>query len=453
MKKIISCFMAVLLCMLSLSFAVIAEEPAAETFDVNIVLEWDDFRDKYSNRPSEVNVSLFRADETGENPECICSFVLSDENNWVYTVTELSKEYSARYYVEVESLDAYDSRVTRGCSPEDVLAVASEEIGYFEKASMFAIDDKTANTGTNDYTKYARDMYEYYPRWYIGNKNGYGWCDVFADWCFIKTFGYRNALDLLCQPERSAGAICRCSLDYFNQKGQFHTEDPRPGDQVFFGTSLTNVSHVEIVERADDDYIYTIGGNCSDRVKSIKRRISTAGIIGYGRPDYESFSNTFTIIETLKTERLCVSRDWRDNDNVDNTRPESVNTALLRDGEQVDTLDIIADYEWFYAWYNLPCYVGGVEVQYDIFAEDIDGYYTECIFGDDLYNFTHILNSLRGDFNGDGIITIEDASALLNAILFGGWLNQNGDLNGDNTVSIEDATYLLNCILFGNSIL
>ena len=39
-------------------------------------------------------------------------------------------------------------------SLEKMLSVARQEIGYLEKASNWGLDDKTANAGYNNYTKY-----------------------------------------------------------------------------------------------------------------------------------------------------------------------------------------------------------------------------------------------------------------------------------------------------------
>ena len=88
------------------------------------------------------------------------------------------------------------------CDVSRVLAVAVAEIGYKEKASNSQLDDKTANAGSANYTKYARDFDKKYPNWYNGKKNGFAWCDMFVDWCFLTAYGYETALRLLCQPER-----------------------------------------------------------------------------------------------------------------------------------------------------------------------------------------------------------------------------------------------------------
>lgn len=42
---------------------------------------------------------------------------------------------------------------------DKLLLIAETEIGYLEKKSNSQLDDKTANAGSNNYTKYARDLY------------------------------------------------------------------------------------------------------------------------------------------------------------------------------------------------------------------------------------------------------------------------------------------------------
>ena len=178
------------------------------------------------------------------------------------------------------------------CTAETVIAVAAAEVGYKEKASNASLDDKTANAGSANYTKYARDFDQKYPNWYNGKKNGYAWCDMFVDWCFLTAFGYEKALKLLCQPEKSCGAGCTYSLRYYKAKGQFHTSGPKPGDQIFFGTSLDDASHTGIVEKADGSKVYTIEGNTSNQVARRSYALTNSRILGYGRPAYDGTSVT-----------------------------------------------------------------------------------------------------------------------------------------------------------------
>ena len=60
-----------------------------------------------------------------------------------------------------------------GYDPQKVIDAVRTEVGYLEKASARDIDDKTANAGSNNYTKYARDM-DAIPGFYNGRKQGRG---------------------------------------------------------------------------------------------------------------------------------------------------------------------------------------------------------------------------------------------------------------------------------------
>ncbi|MGN0227473.1 MAG: phage tail tip lysozyme [Paludibacteraceae bacterium] len=179
-----------------------------------------------------------------------------------------------------------------GCTASKVIAVAVAEIGYKEKASNSQLDTPSANSGSANYTKYARDFDTLYPNWYNGKKNGFAWCDMFVDWCFLTAFGYEKALSLLCQPEKSAGAGCTYSAGYYKAKGQFYTSDPKPGDQIFFGTSISNCTHTGIVEKADGSKVYTIEGNTSDQVARRSYALNDSKIVGYGRPKYDAETTT-----------------------------------------------------------------------------------------------------------------------------------------------------------------
>jgi LysM repeat protein len=199
---------------------------------------------------------------------------------------------------------AADSTAQKGvpgvskCYASAVIAVAIGELGYVEKATNSQLDNKTANPGRANWTKYARDFDEKYPKWYNGKKNGYEWCDMFVDWCFVTAFGYENALRLLCQPERSCGAGCTWSAKYYKQKGQFFTSNPQVGDQIFFGTSIDNCTHTGLVEKVDASKVYTIEGNTSNKCARRSYALNSAKIVGYGRPKYDGAGTTTPVTPT-----------------------------------------------------------------------------------------------------------------------------------------------------------
>lgn len=190
-----------------------------------------------------------------------------------------------------------------------LIKIAEAEVGYLEKKSNSNLDSKTGNAGYNNYTKYARDLYN--AGYYNGNKNGYAWCDVFVDWCFWQLCGKdaKKAQDMICQTG-DCGAGCTYSAQYFRNKGRFYSS-PKVGDQIFFGDSGDEY-HTGIVYKVDSSKVYTIEGNTSGSngvvangggvfKKSYSRNYYD--ISGYGRPRYdEETTKEETTEETTREE-------------------------------------------------------------------------------------------------------------------------------------------------------
>ena len=171
-----------------------------------------------------------------------------------------------------------------------VLNLARNEIGYKEKRSNAYSDDKTANAGGGNWTKYARDL-DAVTSFYNGAKNGWPWCDVFVDWLFYKSFGAAEAMQILCQPQKSAGAGCLYSAGYYRSCGRWSTT-PHEGDQIFFSYSAGEVSHTGIVEQISGNKVITIEGNTSDCVARRSYTIGASSIYGYGRPRWQFATGT-----------------------------------------------------------------------------------------------------------------------------------------------------------------
>lgn len=178
-----------------------------------------------------------------------------------------------------------------------VIDIALAEVGYLEKETNRQLDDKTANAGDENYTKYARDLDAI--NFYNGRKNGHYWCDVFVDWCFVQAYGKTAALALTCQPTKAAsncGAGCKWSRQYYKAKGQLHTSNPQPGDQIFFyGSDKSTIQHTGLVYKVTGSKVYTVEGNTSGASGVIDNgggvcqksySLKYGYIAGYGRPAY-----------------------------------------------------------------------------------------------------------------------------------------------------------------------
>lgn len=181
-------------------------------------------------------------------------------------------------------------------NPQKVIDIALAEVGYLEKKSNSNLDNKTANAGSNNYTKYGRDLDAV--GFYNGKKNGVAWCDQFFDWCMFKAYGLEAMMAMTFQPlgKNNSGAGCQYSFNYYKAKGRIFKE-PKPGDQIFFWDSgKTRKSHTGLVYKVDKTYVYTVEGNTSGAsgviangggVKKKSYKLNYNRIAGYGRPLYE----------------------------------------------------------------------------------------------------------------------------------------------------------------------
>lgn len=158
-----------------------------------------------------------------------------------------------------------------------LISTASSEIGYMEKASNKNLDDKTANAGKGNFTKYARDLVKL-----IGSpySQGAAWCDMFVDWCFIQTFGKDNAKKML----GGWSAYTPTSADLYKKAKRFY-QSPAVGDQIFFKNS-ERINHTGIVVNVTSTTVYTIEGNSSNKVQSRSYSLKDNSIAGYGRPNW-----------------------------------------------------------------------------------------------------------------------------------------------------------------------
>lgn len=174
-----------------------------------------------------------------------------------------------------------------------LIFIALQEEGYFEKLSAKLLDDKTANAGSGNFTKYARDLHE--AGYYNGSKQGVAWCGVFVDWCHYKAAGGNKTFAqwVSCQ-SGPYGAGCGFSMGYYQAAGRFFTENPMPGDQIYFGTAKS-VDHTGIVTKVENGRVYTVEGNTSSQdgvvgngggVFQKSYPLNHSRILGYGRPRY-----------------------------------------------------------------------------------------------------------------------------------------------------------------------
>lgn len=133
----------------------------------------------------------------------------------------------------------------------------------------------TKESGTNNV--------KYNTAYYGSSVSGdaYPWCCAFVWWVFREA----GVSSLFYGGNKTAS--CETLRGWFKNQGQYHTSNPQPGDIVFFDFGgKGRASHCGIVESVKSNgAVVCIEGNCSD---SVKRMTRSSGILGYGRPSYNS---------------------------------------------------------------------------------------------------------------------------------------------------------------------
>lgn len=177
---------------------------------------------------------------------------------------------------------------------EKVIQIALSQAGYMEKSAAAYKKDKniiykmTEGAGSDNYTKYGKEMHDLYP---AVMDFPAAWCDAFVDWCFYQAYGVANAKGLL---GGNFDDYTPNSAQLYKNKGAYY-KTPKVGDQIFFNNG-TRISHTGLVYDVDANYVYTIEGNTSNGSTLVANGgmvcakvypLNYSRIDGYGRPKYD----------------------------------------------------------------------------------------------------------------------------------------------------------------------
>lgn len=162
---------------------------------------------------------------------------------------------------------------------------AGVETVYYDKQKLidWGYSQIGYHEGDNNWNKYAEIM-DKVKDFYNGIKQNQPYCDIWYDCGCYVCYGREAALYLTCQPEKSCGAGCKFSAQYYQAKGRFFKSGPETADQIFFGSGWDNVWHTGMVVEVSDTHVTTIEGNTSDQVAKRTYKLSDPNIFGYGRP-------------------------------------------------------------------------------------------------------------------------------------------------------------------------
>ncbi len=200
-----------------------------------------------------------------------------------------------------------------------IIAIAQKEIGYKEYS--------------NNHTKYGE---------WFGVQDE--WCNIFVSWLANQI----GILDTLIPKQ----AYVPNTVKWYKDKGLFKAKgyNPNTGDIIFFDYNSNGTSdHIGIVEKCENENIYTIEGNKSQMVKRCMYNVNNPGIYGFGLVQYSQEENknvsneiTYSTIqkgskgnlvrigqEKLIAKKYSCGPDGADGDFGDNT--EAATKQLQRD--------------------------------------------------------------------------------------------------------------------------
>jgi len=94
---------------------------------------------------------------------------------------------------------------------------------------------------------------------------------------------------------------------------------------------------------------------------------------------------TITNIHEPATVEVAGTKTWKDNNNQDGKRPESITVNLIANGEKIDSVEVTEADGWAYKFENLPKFEAGEEIAYAVTENAVEGY-TVTVDG---YNLTN----------------------------------------------------------------
>ncbi len=197
-----------------------------------------------------------------------------------------SKSYkNGKYYSNLMKVKLTGDQVA------DIVNVAKSQVGYHESSSSSELSGNSSGSG--NCTEYGR--------WY--GDQGY-WCNKFVSWCAYVAGVPTSIFPKLASATSSYQSFPSYGAKCFSFSGKKTLE---PGDVIFCctcGCGRGCIDHVGLVTDVDSDYIYSVEGNLSDKVRTVKYPASSGYCssmrerINYvARPQYQDNSATLSDVD------------------------------------------------------------------------------------------------------------------------------------------------------------
>ena len=365
------------------------ENTAIKSLVVNVDKVWED--EDYYNRPEAVEVTLYRDNEAFE------TVTLTAENNWRYSWTDLTDEYSwsvdeARIpaeYVKTVTNQGDDWTITNTRTPNPVEITVTKAWNHNGGKDLPESITVTLYKNGEAYDTVVLNEEKGWAHTWEGLNDAAQWSvdetDVPAGYTKeVSVDGYEFTITntrTINPVEVSVKKVWEAS------EGVVHPESVeavlyRDGEE--FAT---------VTLSAENDWSYIWSGLTDEYSWSVDEKSVPEGytknVTGEGNDFTITNTKEFTVID------ICVNKVWY---GAGITHPASVEVTLYRNGEVYDTVTLSPENDWSYTWEGLTD-----EFQWTVDEPSVPSGYAKTVRQDG-WSFTvvntHVDNPKTGDFAG-----------------------------------------------------
>ncbi len=172
------------------------------------------------------------------------------------------------------------------------------------------------------------------------------------------------------EPQKTSKTVTKIWNDNNNQDGM------RPSEVTVH--LLANGNEVDSVKLSDqNNWTYTFENiNLNENGQPIEYTVVEDPVSNYTQSIVYDNIDTFTITNTHipETKTINIEKIWKDNENQDGIRPDSVEVALKANGEVKERFNIVKDDDWKKSIENLDVYENGNMIDYTLEEASVSGY-------------------------------------------------------------------------------
>ena len=364
---------------------------APEQTSVTVTKAWQDNDDQDGIRPNDVTVKLLaNGQDTGK------TLVLSQGNNWTGSFTELDKFYNGEeivYTVEEILVDGYNSimtgtaadgfTITNSHTPATVKVEGTktwvdnddQDGARPESITINLVADgeviKTVTVTAEDNWAWSFEGLPQYKD--HGTAIVYAITENAVEDYSTEYDGY-NVINTHA-PEETSVTVTKVWQDNNDQDGI------RPEEIVVVLVADGHKTLKTLKLNAENNWT----GSFTEldkfkRGEEIVYTVEEKSVKGYESVVSGDAAIGFTVTNTHNPETVDVagSKTWKDHNNQDGARPESITVHLLKNGQVIDTKVVTEADGWAWSFTDLPKYEnGGSLITYAISEDAVENYSTE----------------------------------------------------------------------------